>query len=169
MEKKSPASDHRMMTIKINDKVVKKRHTVKILTLTNNDLKILYMSPVFSGSAHDYMIMKKCLPPHISWFEGMTLRADLGFLGAVTDYGRGADIRLPHKRPKRSKVNRHPRLTKIQQRANRHHSSIRVLIEHAIAGIKSFHCLTHRIRNQSSAFIDQFFGLASGLWNYKIS
>ncbi|MBK1644855.1 hypothetical protein CKO25_09375 [Thiocapsa imhoffii] len=64
----------------------KKRHTVKVLTLTNHDLKLLYMSPVFGGSVHDDKIMKKCFPPNISWFEGMTLRDDLGFLGAVTDY-----------------------------------------------------------------------------------
>ncbi|MBK1645180.1 hypothetical protein CKO25_11090 [Thiocapsa imhoffii] len=98
----------------------------------------------------------------------MTLRANLGFLGATTDFGRGADIRLPHNRPKRSKLHPHPRLTKIRQRANRHHSSIRVLVEHAITGTKSFHCLKHRIQNQSSALIDQFFGFAGGLCNYQI-
>ncbi|WP_371829712.1 transposase family protein [Thiocapsa imhoffii] len=74
-------------------------------------------------------------------------------------------MRLPHKRPEWSKLNRHPRLTKIQQRANRHHSSIRVLVEHAIAGMESFNCLTHRIQNQSSSRIDHFFSIAGGLWN----
>ena len=124
---------------------------------------------MFGGSVHDYAIMKACLPPQMSWFQNITLRADLGFLGAVTDYGQGADIRLPHKKPKRSKKNPRPCLTDAQKKANRDLSKIRVLVEHVIAGIKSFHCLMHRIRNQSSSLIDQFFGLAGGLWNYKIS
>jgi hypothetical protein len=82
--------------------------------------------------------MKVCFDPTIPWFKDRTLRADLGFLGAPADYGSDAEIRLPHKKPRRSKSNPHPRLTKAQKRANRDHSRIRVIVEHTIGGMKYF-------------------------------
>lgn len=35
--------------------------------------------------------------------------------------------------------------------------------------MKFFHCLMHRIRNHMDTFVDAFFSLSAGLWNYKIS
>jgi hypothetical protein len=157
------------MTFRESDIAEKKRHTIKVLALTNHVRKVLYVSSIFDGSEHDYSIMKVCFDPTIPWFKDRTLRADLGFLGAPADYVSDADIRLPHKKPGRSKSNPHPRLTKAQKRANRDHSRIRVIVEHTIGGMTYFHCLMHRIRNQSTTLIDQFFGLAGGLRNYKIS
>jgi hypothetical protein len=34
--------------------------------------------------------------------------------------------------------------------------------------MKTFHCLTHRIRNHSDSLIEYFFWLSAGLWNFKI-
>jgi hypothetical protein len=60
-------------------------------------------------------------------------------------------------------------LTEEQEKANKAHAQKRVVVEHAIGGMKHFHCLTHRVRNQSVLFIDQFLGLGAGLWNFKIA
>jgi hypothetical protein len=48
-------------------------------------------------------------------------------------------------------------------------AKVRIFVEHAIGGMKHFHCLTHRIRNQSTSLMNQFFLLSAGLWNVKIS
>jgi hypothetical protein len=42
------------------------------------------------------------------------------------------------------------------------------LWSNSIAGMKSFHCLMHRIRNHSPLLIDHLFCLSAGLWNFKI-
>jgi hypothetical protein len=113
--------------------------------------------------------MKTEFDPSHPWFFHLTLRADLGFLGADKDYGCLSNILLPFKTPRKSKNNPSPELTKEQTKWNREHSKLRVTVEHAIGGMKHFHCLTHRIRNHSGLIIDQFFGVSAGLWNLNIA
>jgi len=43
-----------------------------------------------------------------------------------------------------------------QKQANHKLAKIRVLVEHAIGGMKHFHCLTHRIRNHSISLINHY-------------
>ena len=147
----------------------KKRHTIKALAISGQNKRIIYLSQIFGGRTHDYTMMKNDFDPEKPWFFQVTLRADLGFLGADKDYGCLADIRLPHKKPRKSKNNPSPELTQEQKNENRAHSSLRIAVEHAIGGMKRFHCLTHRIRNQSASMIDHFFGLSAGLWNFSIA
>lgn len=114
-------------------------------------------------------MMKAEFDMEVPWFTQKPMLADLGFLGANKDYGLKAKLVLPHKNPRKSKSNPSPSLTEEQKKANHAHSKKRVVVEHAIGGLKHFHCLTHRVRNQSVSFIDQFLGLGAGLWNFKIS
>ena len=44
-----------------------------------------------------------------------------------------------------------------------------IALEHAIGGMKVFHCLMHRIRNHLDSIIDSLFWIPAGLWNLKIS
>jgi hypothetical protein len=74
-----------------------------------------------------------------------------------------------HSKHHGNQKNPSPELTEEQTKWNREHSKSRVAVEHAIGGMKQFHCLTHRIRNQSSSIIDQFFGGSAGLWSLNIS
>jgi hypothetical protein len=112
--------------------------------------------------------MKKVFEPGKSWFGKANAWLDLGFLGADKDYGK-AKIHLPHKTPRKSKSNPKPELTPAQKKQNWKQAATRVVVEHAIGGMKVFHCLLHRIRNHLDCFIDTFFWLSAGLWNYKIS
>jgi hypothetical protein len=130
--------------------------------------KILLLCCVVAGSVHDYALMKKVFKPGLSWFKKVRLWLDLGFLGADKDYEK-ANIQLPHKKPRKSKKNPNPSLTPTQKQENRRQASTRVVVEHAIGGMKTFHCLLHRIRNHLDTFVDDFFSLSAGLWNYKIS
>ncbi|CAD7850472.1 MAG: hypothetical protein, partial [Olavius algarvensis Gamma 1 endosymbiont] len=61
------------------------------------------------------------------------------------------DFLLPHKKPRKSKKNPFPELTSDQKKDNHKLAKVRVLVEHAIGGMKHFHCLTHRIRNHSTS------------------
>ena len=130
--------------------------------------KILLLCSVVAGSVHDYALMKKVFKPGLSWFKKVRLWLDLGFLGANKDYGK-AKVRLPHKKPRKSKNNPDPSLTAGQKKENRRQAATRVVVEHAIGGMKTFHCLLHRIRSHLNTFVDYFFSLSAGLWNYKIS
>ncbi|WP_200155367.1 transposase family protein, partial [Chromatium okenii] len=144
-------------------------HTVKSIIITGQNRKVIYLSHIYGGHNHDYSIMKSEFDMDKQWFVDVTVRADLGFLGLVNDYGFKSDLRLPNKKPRKSKNNLSPELTKQQKIENRAHAQRRIFVEHSIGGMKHFHCLTHRIRSQSNVIMDQFFGLAAGLWNFNIS
>lgn len=147
----------------------KKRYALKALILSTLNRYILTISPPISGSVHDYTLMKDIFDPDSRWFKGKKLWLDLGFQCADKEYGQEAEIALPCKTPRKSKNNPDPKLTEEQEKYNRHHAGVRVAVEHAIGGMKAFHCLTHRIRNRLATFIDSFFWMSAGLWNLKIS
>jgi len=138
------------------------------LVVSDLDRRILFLFCVVAGSVHDYALMKKVFKPGLPWFKKVGLLLDLGFLGADKDYPK-AKICLPHKKPRKSKKNPTPSLTTEQRQENRKQAARRVVVEHAIGGMKAFHCLVHRIRNHLDTFVDCFFSLSAGLWNYKIS
>jgi hypothetical protein len=112
--------------------------------------------------------MKRVFDPQSKWFHKVNVWLDLGFQGADKDYGEKSKIYLPHKRPRKSKNNPNPKLTAAQEKDNRRHAKTRVSVEHAIGGMKTFHCLMHRIRNHLDSLIDSFFWISAGLWNIKI-
>jgi hypothetical protein len=145
----------------------KKRHTLKALVVSDFARKILIISCIVAGSIHDYALMKKLFYSDKKWFNNINLWLDLGFYGADNEYE--GNIYLPHKKPKKTKKNPNTQLTSAQKKENKAHAKIRVIVEHAIGGMKTFYCLTHRIRNHIDTMIDSFFLLSAGLWNLKIS
>ena len=100
--------------------------------------------------------MKKVFDPKLKWFYKVNVWLDLGFQGAEKDYGGNSKINLPHKRQRKSKKTPKPKLTAAQIKHNRNHAKTRVPVEHAIGGMKAFHCLTHRIRNHLDPIIRHY-------------
>jgi hypothetical protein len=145
----------------------KKRHTVKSLIVTKADKTVVMISLIVSGAMHDYALLKEIFDPAKPWFKKITAYVDLGFLGIMTDYTDTNGVKIPYKKPRRSKKNPNPQLTKSQKKYNKKQASIRVSVENVLAGMKSFHCLSHRIRNHLDLFINYFFGVSAGLWNFK--
>jgi len=47
-------------------------------------------------------------------------------------------------------------------------SSMRVLAEHAIGGMKRFGILMGKFRNRKEKFVDDAAALCAGLWNLKV-
>ena len=144
----------------------KKRHTIKTLVISNKDRRVLLVYLIAAGSVHDYKLFKQLFNQKMPWFSKTSIFLDLGFYGANSDYGN--NIKLPHKRKRKSKNNPNPVLSEQQVSDNKQHARNRIFVEHSIGGMKSFHCLMHRIRNHLPSLIDYFFHLSAGLWNFKI-
>ena len=47
-------------------------------------------------------------------------------------------------------------------------ASTRVVVEHAIGGMKAFHILTIKFKNRTQAMVDEVMCQVAGLWNLKI-
>jgi hypothetical protein len=144
-------------------------HTVKNTTVADTDKRVLILGETVPGSQHDYSLFKEEFDPKIDWFSSTEASVDLGYQGIQTDYSSPEQIHIPHKKPRKSKKNPHPQLTRQQKRENRRIGRVRVLVEHAIGGMKVFRVLTLRLRNHLKHVADDFIFAAAGLWNLKNS
>lgn len=112
--------------------------------------------------------MKRLFSPALSWFENVAILLDLGFYGASKEYINGGNLRLPHKKPRKSKSKPVSTLTRKQKEENKAHAATRVLVEHAIGGMKFLFCLANRVRNHLDIFRNYFIRLSAALWNFKL-
>ena len=129
---------------------------------------ILFLGHTFSGHNHDYTMLKQEFSPDEPWFDDLIVLVDLAYQGMDKDYD-GADVFLPHKKPRKSKKNPDPQLTDAQKAVNQALSSIRIFVENAIGGMKRFNILVHRFRNHKLNFDDTVIGICAGLWNLSLS
>ena len=144
-------------------------HSVKNTTVADTDKRILILGKTVPGSQHDYALFKEEFDPQVDWFSSTEASVDLGYQGIQTDYSSPEHLHIPHKKPRKSKKNPDPQLTRQQKRDNRRIGRVRVLVEHAIGGMKTFRVLTIRLRNRLRQLIDGFIFAAAGLWNLKNS
>ena len=147
----------------------KHQHTVKNTIVTDTEKRILILGKTVPGSQHDYSLFKEEFDPEKELFKSTILFVDLGYQGIKKDYHSPEKIRIPHKKPRKSKNNPDPNLTPKQRLENRKMSRVRVIVENAIGGIKIFHILKNRFRNKKNNFSDDVILAASGLWNLKNS
>jgi hypothetical protein len=143
-------------------------HTIKHTIISNSTRKVLYVGRSFVGSVHDYKMLKKELPTQKDWFRKTNVCVDLGYQGIKKDYASSHKIQIPHKKPRKSK-NTNPELTRKQKSENKKISSRRVVVEHAIGGMKAFNILSSRFRNKTKNLADEAITIVAGLWNLKIS
>lgn len=144
-------------------------HTVKNTMVADTDKRILILGETVPGSQHDDSLFKEEFDPNIDWFASTEASVDLGYPGIQTDDSSPEQIHIPHKKPRKSKKNPDPQLTRQQRRENRRIGRVRVLVEHAIGGMKTFRVLTIRLRHRLRHLIDDFIFAAAGLWNLKNS
>jgi len=114
-------------------------------------------------------LFKKEFFPSKPWFSNLKVGVDLGYQGIKTDYNFEQNINIPNKKPRKSKKNPTPSLTKAQKAENKEIGSKRVFVEHAIGGMKAFQILSTKFRNRAKNFADEIIFQVSGLWNLKIS
>ncbi|CAK0742838.1 conserved hypothetical protein [Gammaproteobacteria bacterium] len=136
----------------------KKTHTVKNLIIVgNSDRDIKYLSETTEGKKHDKKIADES---QIILPEGSTIIQDTGFQGLELD---GVNTIQPKKKPKGKE------LTSKEKEDNRLISSIRVVVEHVISGIKRLHIVKDIFRNTKEDYGDLVMFLACGLHNFRNS
>ena len=138
--------------------------------MCNPQKEILYLSRLYHGRIHDYLIFKKEFPQNINWFIDKTVRVDLGFLGIESDYKsrniENLEKTLTRLIPEKNYKNRP--LTDNPKYSNKAKASLRIKIEHSIGGLKRFRILDNRLRQHNFLFYDSILETCSALWNFYI-
>jgi hypothetical protein len=136
----------------------KKRHTHKNTIFCGEESQILAVSPTKGGRMHDSKQARKCsLIEHIP--KEVAIWADSAYPRNIAKNGN--TVMIPHKKPRKKE------LTDAQKDENRVISGLRMVVEHAIGGIKRFRCMTDTFRNKNGND-DQMIVVAAALWNLHI-
>ena len=134
----------------------KKCHTVKNnIIVGSNDRKIIYLGDTHEGKAHDKKIADK---EDVRFPEGTNLDKDTGFQGYEPE---GVNTYQPKKKPKGGE------LTEAEKERNCLLSSLRVVVEHVIGGLKRLHIVKDIYRNKKENFEDLVMEIAAGLHNFR--
>jgi DDE superfamily endonuclease/Helix-turn-helix of DDE superfamily endonuclease len=133
----------------------KKRHMRKNVIVADKTKRILAISPSKHGRVHDKKLLDK-MELHIP--DDVYILADTGFVGLQKAHAR---VLLPEKKPKGGM------LTQLQKEMNRLISSTRIVVEHAIGGMKRFACVSSIYRNKNG-LDDMFAIITAGLWNFRL-
>lgn len=139
----------------------KKRHTRKNLIISTRKKRIGFLSKTVSGKEHDMTILKAEAPPRVIPVR-VTTHVDLGFKGLEKQYPDHR-ISMPQRKPRTRD------LTEGQKNRNKRKSGVRVLVEHAIGGIKRLRIVSDVFRNKKENFDDQVMLISCGLWNYHLA
>lgn len=136
----------------------KKRHMKKSIIAVTEKKRILIATQTKSGRRHD-----KRLADKTSLFEHIPAKVavwvDTGFQGILKQHTNTC-IPKKHARGKP--------LTSGEKENNRVISSFRVVVEHAIAGIKRFKAYSDIWRNKLRNLDDMVMRIVCGLWNLHI-
>jgi len=135
----------------------KKTHSVKNDLLCTPDKRILWLSKTCEGHVHDKKIMDA---QPLTLPTGITLWQDTGFLGHPPE---NVNVKMPAKKPKGKE------LTDVQKEGNRKISSFRILVEHAIGGVKKCRIVKDRFRCRKFGFDDLVMLIACGLHNFRVT
>jgi hypothetical protein len=139
----------------------KKRHTVKNIIIADKNKRIGFLGKTVCGKEHDFAILKEqASPDHMP--PKVKKHVDLGFKGIGKQFP-GHNISMPKRKP------RTKGLSEFAVKQNKKKSSVRVLVENALAGVKRLKIATDIFRNRKEGFNDQAMLVSCGLWNYHLS
>lgn len=132
-------------------------HTVKNNLMCRDNQQVIYLSETYQGRVHDKSIadQEACQFPTDS-----RLKLDLGYLGYQPE---GVLTLIPIKKPKKGQ------LSAQEKKFNQWVSSLRVVVEHAINGIKRCRIVKERCRHFAAHFRDQVMLTCAGLHNLRVS
>lgn len=137
----------------------KKTHTRKYVVLSDDKKRIRILSPARPGRRHDKRIMDaRLLAERLP--RDIHLWADSGFQGLQKTRHNTHVVKRGSKR--------HP-LSNAEREENAFISSFRVVVEHAIGGMKRFHIMLYVLRNKIGRFDDRIAGVCAGLWNWHLN
>ncbi len=134
----------------------KKTHTVKNnLIVTLGKRRVEYLGDTWEGRKHDKKI---CDEEGHEFPEGSTLYKDTGYQGYEP---AGVHTRQPKKKP------RGRELTQEEKEQNSLISSVRIVVEHVICGVKRCRIVKDVFRNTRDKFADLVMEIACGLHNFR--
>lgn len=137
----------------------KKCHTRKNIIVSDENNRILLVTPTKSGRRHDKRLSDKIdlinrIPKHIG------IWADSGFQG------------IQHNHPNTvvaKKGRKDIPLTKEEKKENQVISHFRVRIEHVIGKMKRYRAYSEKLRNKLGIFDDRVALVTASLWNYHLA
>ena len=134
-------------------------HVIKNTVACAADQRVAYLGPSWRGAIHDKRMADEELPDLSAVAPlGLWLSVDSGYLG----YRPAGVHLLATQRARRNRP-----LTSMQKEMNEWIGSVRIVVEHAIGGIKRLAKAT-RMRVQSVTRADQLMQLAASLHNYRV-
>jgi len=134
----------------------KKTHTVKNnLIVTLGKRRVEYLGHTWEGRKHDKKI---CDAEGHEFPEGSTLYKDTGYQGYEP---AGVQTHQPKKKP------RGRELTVEEKEQNSLISSMRIVVEHVICGVKRCRIVKDVFRNTRDKFADLVMEIACGLHNFR--
>ena len=137
--------------------VAQKTHTTKHIVLGGlHTHKVHYLSQTYEGRRHEKKIVDEENPTYPT---DISLYKDTGFQG---DEPEGVKTFQPQKKPKGKE------LTAEQKEQNSLISSIRIVIEHLIAGIKRCRIVKDLFRNTKAKYDDLVMEIACALHNFRV-
>ena len=136
-------------------------HTIKNTVICDEQKYIHFLGLTTQGSMHDLELLRLDFDPKLAWFKTFKCLVDLGYLGFNKDF-KVKNLEIPFKKPKKEA------LTTEQKDFNKNQSSVRVIVENAICGIKRWACLCQRYRNKKRNFEDKIIRIAAGIWNLHL-
>jgi hypothetical protein len=139
----------------------KKRHTVKNIVIADNGKRIGFLGKTVHGKMHDFAIFKEQIAID-RMPKKIRKHLDLGFLGFEKQFP-GHEVSIPKKKPKGG------HLTDEERAENKKKSSVRILVENALSGVKRMRIVTDTFRNRKTGFDDQVMLVSCGLWNYHLT
>ncbi|MBU4422046.1 transposase [Patescibacteria group bacterium] len=139
----------------------KKRHTRKNLVIAEKNKGVGFLSKTVEGKERDFTLLKEQAPPEFIP-KKIKKHLDLGFQGFDNQFP-GHIISMPQRKTKNKK------LSNKAINKNKKKSGIRVLVEHAIGGVKRLRIVTDVFRNRVEGFDDQAILISCGLWNYHLA
>jgi hypothetical protein len=139
----------------------KKRHTRKTTIIVDEKKKVLFLSPTKDGRVHDFKQLEKTgIPSKIP--KGVTVWGDKGYQGLNQRVPAGVNVITPHKKPRKGE------LSAKQKEENKVISGIRIVVEHAIGGIKRYKAVSDIYRNRRNQDTS-YMRVAAGLWNLHLA
>ncbi len=134
----------------------KKTHTVKNnIIVTVEGRKVKYQSKTYEGKKHDKKICDEESP---AFPEGIVLNKDTGFQGYEP---KGVITQQPKKKPRGGELTFH------EKNQNSIFSSVRIVAEHVISGIKRCRIMKDVFRSTKEKFDDLAMEICCGLHNFR--
>lgn len=124
------------------------------LIIDIEERRVRYLSHTYAGRIHD----KRICDEEDYHFPPCGLFQDTGFQGFAPDH---VCIYQPKKKPRGGE------LTAEEKAENKMISSIRILVEHVIAGVKRCRIVHDVFRNTTAHFDDLVMEIACGLHNFR--